>query len=302
MGKKRIFSFLPIAALIGACSSADSDPPSPGGDGGGGPPVEAGPSGDGGVPALDAGPTDPVSFKIQIDYRYDTAGFFSDPVRRQALEGACRIWGRLVKSTFANVPAGTFIRVRDPQKPNEPALSLDIDYEIDDLVIFVGSAELPAGQTGIASPTAGLSGVTDDTLRASLQARFDGPVFQPWTGWVAFDATTPFHFDPVPELGDAVPAGTVDFVSVALHEIGHVLGFATSDAFKGQIANGAFTGPKTQSRHGGPLALTPDLGHVPNETMSGGRRLLMDQSDAAGTRYLPTPLDLAVFEDLGFVF
>jgi hypothetical protein len=89
---------------------------------------------------------------------------------------------------------------------------------------------------------------------------------------------------------------------VALHELGHVLGFGTAEAFKSKIANGAFTGAKTTALFGGPLPLTPDLAHVPITTMSGGHRVLMDQSDATGTRYLPTPLDQAVMEDLGHHF
>ena len=302
-------SSIALAALtLSACSSAsdgtaadlsqseggttlpDGAPaPSSGGDGGVRPPD--------GTAELGA-----VRFKIQIDYRYDKAGFFSDPIRKKALEGACRIWGRLLADDFPPVPKGTYIKVRDPEKPAEPALALTIDYEIDDLVIFVGSADLAPGITGISSPTAGLSGVTDGALASALQKRFDTTPFQPWTAWISFDTNTDFHFDPDPELGAAVPAGKLDFVSVALHEIGHTLGFGTADAFESKIVGGAFTGAKVQALFGGPLPLTPDLGHVPNTTMSGGHRMLMDLSDGAGTRYLPTPLDQAVFEDLGLHF
>lgn len=296
-----VFSFV----LLVACSSSSgdsgpSDVPEGGVDGGAdGAPA---PEGDAGS-AVDARvPSGAVRFKIQLDYRYDTAGFFDDPSRKGALEGAARIWGRLLSDTYPNVPKGTFIKVRDPQKPTEPALPLNIDYEIDDLLVFVGSAELPSGTTGSSSPTAGLSGISDPTLAAALQQRFDGPVFQPWTGWITFDASTAFHFDPDPELGAPVPAGKVDFVSVALHELGHVLGFGTANAFKNQVVGGAFAGPKTKALFGGPLPLTPDQAHVPNTTMSGGTRALMDQSDATGTRYLPTPLDQAVLEDLGHGF
>lgn len=243
-----------------------------------------------------------VRFKIQIDYRFDKAGFFADPSRRQALEGACRIWGRLISDTFANVPKGTYIKIRDPEKPTDPAVGLDIDYEIDDLLVFVGSSKLPNGVTGLSSPTAGLSGVTDPTLAASLQERFGGVPFQPWTAWISFDSSTDFFFDPDPELGHAVPTGKLDFVSVALHELGHTLGFGTADAFKAKIRGTTFTGAKASALYGGPLPLTPDLGHVPNTTMSGGHRVLMDQSDSQGARYLPTPLDQAVFEDLGLHF
>jgi len=294
--------------LLVACSSSSGEggaagAPEAGADGGGiladGAPA---PEGDAG-PAVDArAPGGAVRFTIQLDYRYDTAGFFADPARKGALEGAARIWGRLLSDTYPNVPKGTFIKVRDPQKPTEPALSLTIDYEVDDLLVFVGSAELPSGTTGSSSPTAGLSGITDPTLAAALQQRFYGPAFQPWTAWITFDASTPFHFDPDPELGAPVPAGKIDFVSVALHELGHVLGFGTADAFRKQIVDGAFAGPKTTALFGGPLPLTADQAHVPNATMSGGTRLLMDSSDAPGTRYLPTLLDQAVLEDLGHRF
>jgi hypothetical protein len=285
-----------LASAIVACSTAADTPGVDPGSDGGGPGSEDGaaPGQDGAPSSADGGkdapPSADVRFKIQIDYRFDKAGFFTDPVRKQALEGACRIWGRRLSDQFPNIPK------------TEPALSMNIEYEIDDLVIFVASADLPAGTTGLSSPTAGLSGITDATLAAALDKRFNQEPFQPWTGWISFDTTTSFHFDPSPELGQPVPAGKIDFVSVALHELGHVLGFGTAEAFKSKIAGGAFTGAKTQALFGGPLTLSPDLAHVPITTMSGGQRLLMDVSDAAGVRYLPTPLDQAVFEDLGYHF
>ena len=297
-----------IASAIGACSTADTPGEAPAADGGGpGGGDDGGPTGpDGGPGPSDAGkdatPSTDIKFKVQIDYRFDKAGFFSDPVRKQALEGACRTWGRLLSDSFANIPKDTFIRVRDPEKPTEPALSMNVEYEIDDLLVFVASSDLPGGTTGLSSPTAGLSGITDPTLATALDKRFNQQPFQPWTGWISFDTTTTFHFDPNPELGNVVPEGKIDFVSVALHELGHVLGFGTAAAFKSKISAGAFTGQKTQTLVGGPLTLSPDLAHVPNTTMSGGQRLLMDVSDATGTRYLPTPLDRAVFEDLGYHF
>lgn len=291
---------------VAACSVANDVAEERGG-GTVAPATDAVPAEDGGPAGQDAAGGDAakspeVTFKIELDYRFDTAGFFADPARKKALEGACRIWGRLIKDSFANVPKGTFIKVRNPEKPTEPAVALTLESEIDDLLLFVGSSNLPSGVTGMASPTAGLSGITDVDLASSLQKRFDGTPFQPWTAWISFDSGTDFYFDPDPESGHAVPSGQLDFVSVALHEIAHTLGFGTADAFASNAAGATFTGTKTKALFGGPLPLTADRSHVPNGTMSGAQRMLMDVSDGAGARYLPTPLDRAVLEDLGFHF
>lgn len=245
----------------------------------------------------------PVKFHIRFDYRFDTKGFFAAPERKKALEGAARIWGRLVQDDFATVPKGTYAKVRDPEHPTEPAQALDLDADVDDLVIFVGASELAGSTTGTSQATAGLSGITDDALRSSLEKRFYGTPFQPWTGWISFDVSEPWYFDPDPDVAKTIPPASLDFVSVALHEIGHVLGFGTADAFKAHATTGAFDGANASAAFGGKgPALTSDHSHFASSVLVGGAHPLMDVSDKAGTRYLPTALDLAVLEDLGLHF
>jgi hypothetical protein len=245
----------------------------------------------------------PVTFHIKFDYRFDSKGFFASADRRKALEGAARIWGRLVKSDFATVPKGTPIKVRDPEHPAEPAQALDADDDIEDLVIFVGASTFPGSVTASSQATAGLTAIEDDALRTSLDQRFHGTPFQPWTGWISFDDSEPWYFDPDPDVTKTIPAGKLDFVSVALHEMGHVLGFGTADAFKALAANGAFVGTKAKAAAGGTApALSSDGSHFASTVLVAGKRPLMDVSDAAATRYLPTSIDLAVLEDLGFQF
>jgi len=247
----------------------------------------------------------PVKFHIRFDYRFDTKGFFTAPERKKALEGAARIWGRLVQDDFATVPKGTYAKVRDPEHPTEPAQALDLDADVDDLVIFVGASELPGSTTGTSQATAGLSGIADDALRTSLEKRFFGTPFQPWTGWISFDESEPWYFDPDPDVAKTIPPASLDFVSVALHEIGHVLGFGTADAFKALATSGAFDGAKARAAAGGKApALTSDHAHFASTVLvtGAGTHPLMDVSDKAGTRYLPTAIDLAVLEDLGFRF
>lgn len=292
--------FLGLLPIAVACSSADVTPGNSSADGG--------ESADGAVSVTDGGaggdtgntPDPTVTFKFQFDYRFDKKGFFSDPKRRAALEGAGRIWGRLIKSSFSNIPKGTFVLVRNPEQPTVAAQSFNIEYEIDDVVVFVGSAELGGGTLGTSSPTFGLSGITDSRLATALSERQTAVPFQPWTAWCAFDENTPWFFDDSADSSQVVPGDQMDFLSVALHELGHILGFGTADPFKGMVSGGKFTGAKAVALFGGPVPLSGPA-HFPNDIL-GADRPLMDVSDSAGTRYAPKPLDIAVFQDLGYLF
>ena len=266
------------------------------------------PSADASTPPADAGVPDasaelgPVRFQIRIDYRFDKRGFFSDPVRRATLEGAARIWGRLLSDSFPDVPAGMFVFIKDPEDPYGSGTTFTLEYAIDDLVVFVGSAKLDGSQMALSGPSAGLSGVDDPTLLHALEARYTGTPFQPWTGSMSFDTATDFYFDPTPDAPHTPPADKVDFLTIAVHELGHVLGFGTSDAFKGRIASGTFTGMSAEALYSGPVPLASDLRHVPDSLTFGGKRLLMDVSFPPGVRYMPASLDKAFFEDLGYHF
>lgn len=287
-----------VVALSACSSGADAPPTEPGSDAG----TDAVPAASSdGAPAVGAAPADGLApLQIQVDYRYDKSGFFSDPSRRAALEAACAIWSRTLRVDFPDVPAGTSVLSRDPESPTVAGTTFPIDYTIHDLVVFVGSSRLPEGTLGSSAPTAGLSGVTDPKLRGELSARFDGGSFRPWTGWISFDADAPFFFDPAPRADGSVPAGQVDFVSVALHELGHVLGFGTAKAFEARVEGGAFVGPRAKALFGGAVPLAGDLNHFPNTLLWERQRALMDVSDPPGARFFPTALDVAVLEDLGY--
>jgi|SRR5688572_14812782 len=246
----------------------------------------------------------PVRFVFQFDYRYDTQGFFADPARRSCLEETAKLWGRLITSDFPTVPAGTELKVRDPEHPSDPAVDLVAPADIDNILVFVGSAAIdgPQGALAQSNHTGGVSTISNPTLQAALYDRYHGSPFQPWVAWISFDPAEAWTFDADPATSEAVPAGKLDFVSVALHELAHVLGQGTSDIWDSQVSAQTFTGTKATQVFGAPVPLTADGVHVAPGTMSMGETILAVSAKTHDRRYLPTAVDRALLEDLGYTF
>jgi Ca2+-binding RTX toxin-like protein len=235
-----------------------------------------------------------MAFNISFDFRFDSSGFFADDARRQALEEAGAIWESLIADEFDNVAAGTSFSLRDPSTGARRAVTLT--EEIDDLLIFVGATDLPGRTLANAGPD-GFDAQGDVfSRRISSDFRDIGPItdFEPWVGTIAFDAAADWSF-----RLDAAQSGRPDFISVALHEIGHILGIGTSAAFEALVANGMFDGVNARAVNGGqPVPLEADMSHV--QDGFAGDTVLFDPILTNGTRTLPSDLDLAMLADIGF--
>ena len=237
----------------------------------------------------------PSGFDITFDFRFDTNGFFDTQERRDALEAAADIWEAIIQDEFEDLPVGTPILVTNPQ--TEESEFFNSDFIIDDLVIFVGAVNQGEGTLASAAPSGSFE------VGSTLEERFTGPDFEPWVGHISFNPDLPWFFDPTPNTDNDIPANEYDFLSTALHEIGHVLGFGTSDAFANLIdLFGEFSGANTTLLNDGePIFLDFfDLAHFPEGLMSDGQETLLDPFATPGTRELPTTLDVAVLSDIGF--
>jgi len=238
-------------------------------------------------------------FSIKFDYRYDTAGFFSDPARKAALETAASYWSNYITDDFPTVASGTSINVWNPE--TGAAETLNIDSNIDDLLIFVGSATPPfTTSSSNAWAAATYCGVSTDVS-------LDSNDFEPYVGSISFNAIpdsvesgAQWFFDSTPTTTDDLPANDIDFISVAMHEIGHVLGISIAPIFDMLDVNGFFTGSNSESLNGGnPIPLTAD-GHVQADFGINSYIPLMDPYASTGERSFTTELDMAMLTDIGY--
>jgi hypothetical protein len=152
---------------------------------------------------------------------------------------------------------------------------------------------------------------------STVETRGEESGFSGWGGVVSFDndGSTIWHFNHT----TAPMAGASDLFSVAIHEIGHALGFGASDDWNaltdGSGNSAFFSGTAAFTEYGGivPLAFktidgvpVADKAHWREDTMSTvfgsstTQEAAMDPSIATGTRKRLTALDAAGLTDIGW--
>lgn len=245
-------------------------------------------------------PRNEGAFVIQIDYRLDTTGYF-DAGRRSLMELAAATWSERLRDDFPEIPSGTPIALKSVEHLDDPILEFEIEHPIDDLLVFVGcTSELAGTRESARTRTAAkITHARGADFAAELDARWHGPDFEPWTSAITFACDAPLFVDSTPETDDDIPNDAPDFFSTALHELGHALGVMTSDAYTALVHEGRFTGPRARELYGDDVPLEPD-GHLASHVVFEDQRVLMDDTLSARTRVLPTRLDLALLEDLGY--
>jgi hypothetical protein len=257
-----------------------------------------------------------LSVTIDIDYSHDTSGFFtSNPQAKTVLQEAATMLGsQLNDSLAAIVPGGgntwtatTF----DPGDPNNQLQIDDLTVPANTIIVYVGGANLANGDLGLGG-TGGFSatgfGDWPDVVDARGQTgalATPATDYGPWGGSISFDTTTAWSFA---GTGGSPAANQFDFLTVALHELGHVLGVGTTASWFTNVdtSNNTFIGPHAEGAYGGPVPLdtgrADDVpnGHWASGTMSNGQDAVMDPIITVGTRRLFTPLDWAGLDDIGW--
>lgn len=248
------------------------------------------------------------NIRLRFDYSLDTSGFFNDPNRRALLDTAARmVTSRLGDNLSAIQPSGsnTWSAVIFHPVTDAVVRIPNLNIAANEILVYVGAQNFPGSQLGSGGPGGIAAGGSADWLntvkgRGQTGALANPPTdLGPWGGTLSFDSDTNWYFG---TNVAGLQSNQRDFVTVASHEMVHLLGFGTDPSWTRLVSGGTFTGPKARAAHdaGGNVPLTSDLGHWPETLTDAGRKTLMGPSIPVGTRELLTPLDLAALDDIGW--
>jgi hypothetical protein len=194
------------------------------------------------------------------------------------------------------VPGGSntwTLRVQNPANGSTAAIP-NVVLGADTLLVYAGARNLPGSTVAITvAGTTSSSGSAD--WRTLIRNRSpDGG--SAWGSSTSFDSQLNWYFGSSPaDIGE----NQVDFYSVAVHELGHVLGIGASTRWDEQIVGSTFVGPNAVAVYGGAVPLEDD-GHWRDDLTVGGAPVAMDPTVTDGVRIPFAPLDFAALADIGW--
>lgn len=244
-----------------------------------------------------------LTITFQFDYSRDTNGFFDDTARRQILELAGEMIGsRLDDNLLAITPSGGntwSLNATNPSGSGSFTLTNRAIPE-DTILVFAGSRNMSS--LGVGGPggysSSGSEAWLDLVAARGQLGMLENPEtdFGLWGGSITFDNDANWYFG-MSESGQG--SNQHDFLSVAMHELGHVLGIGTSGSWDELATGFVFTGPNSVAEYGGNVPLQGSA-HFREGTEHDEHEVAMDPSLLVGTRKLFTALDYAALADIGW--
>ncbi len=252
---------------------------------------------------------------IEFDYSFDTNNFFSSQARKDVLNAAGSFFSNTIQDDLTAItPGGVNSFAARFSNPATGILTTINDFSVaaDKLVVYAGGRALAGSTLGAGGPGGFNVGGTSDFVTNAV-TRGETPTtagvqgstatdFSPWGGAITFDTEASWFFDPeVSTSGDVVDN---DFFSVALHELGHLLGIGSADSWDNLVSGLDFTGPASAGVFTGDVPLATDQAHWKDGTtglVNGvSMEAAMDPSLLVGSRKVFTNLDVAALTDIGW--
>jgi hypothetical protein len=246
------------------------------------------------------------SINVLFDFRYDTGFFTNHPdrittIRAAAADVGSRFTDTLAAITYPTTPGDFWEAKFDrPGGVGQPEEIQNLLVPANTIVVFVGSRGLSGTQTVESSDRAVSGGFDFSNLvlgRGQPSSYSAGATdFSPWGGSITFDSLTNWHFG----LDQSIGSNEIDLFMATEKALFHILGFGASEAWNRLAANEQFNGPHAVGAYGSPVPLTSGQYEWVEDTLSQGQRTLMDANLEDGERILPTALDLAAMQDIGW--
>lgn len=253
---------------------------------------------------------------LQFDYTYDTNNFFDTQAKKNVLEAAGAFFSNVIQDDLTAITSGSGgafnANFSNPADGSSTTIN-NFSVPADTLIVYAGGRSITGSTLGIGGPGGfGISSATQAFLDNAVsrgegdgtQSATNGSTatdFAPWGGSITFDSGANWYFDP--DLSTSADVMNNDFYSVALHELGHLLGIGTSDSWNNLISGSDFTGAASSSVFGSNVPLE-NAGHWLDGTtglVNGvSQEAAMDPSILVGTRKVFTDLDLAGLTDVGW--
>lgn len=272
--------------------------------------------------------------EIEIRYDYDTLGFFNAPGSRESLRAAADYFETILHDSLAEInpaawPGNSWSAGFFHPATGATTYLADLAVPADTLIVFAGGRNLgtTAGQGGPGFYGAGGFQNWFNLLASRGQAgalATPKTDFGPWGGSVTFNTTMTWNFSTTGPVSGKVP-----FMSIALHELGHLLGIGTADSWTAKVSGTTFTGANAALAYGSNVPLQSGGSHWrddgacvapnghnpsnPNNVLSKAygqfgaphgftQQVLMDPSSCSAGSYFKvmTDVDLAGLRDIGW--
>jgi hypothetical protein len=196
----------------------------------------------------------------------------------------------------------------DPGNGNQDSV-FNPTIAANNIIVYAGGRDLGSGVLGLGGPGSFSASGTQswlNTVQGRGQAGALGSAgsqtdFGPWGGSVSFSTTFANWF--FGKTTSGIQPNQVDFLSVAEHELGHVLGFGTANSWENLVSGSSFTGATAVAEFGGDVptdAANPNAHHWANGTQDHGATCTMDPVATNGARTAFTALDFCGIQDLGW--